>query len=612
MAGGAVTARDGRATAGRDGDGGADTPPTATGGRPSQAATATMSAAHTSASDLEAVLLHAQHRAAVGTAFQVAATAAAAAPRVLTPPGQTAAAATPAGHGSDTMMADPPAGDGNNAEQPQQEDEDGEDALAGELLSNMHDVSARRAAAQQRGDEEGDEDPEGGGGGRGGEFDGDEDLETIATGRAHVTGMHRRRSIPGGGAAKHDGGSETITVAQDGGFVIVTRGGRTLHHRPQCQCKPCMARRRALDEGTAVVVANAHGCDAPGGFMPPGVWQQAPPRSSDGWQQAACETAPQAVKPPAPGGPLAAVHPSHPVQFPSAGAGPGRGNKLCNGCGAVVRNGLRECPHCAFAFLPTRPRDDGDFPIAPSALPAFGPPQRKRAPPASVDGDGNTSARGAKEPRRGGGDGTSMPPASWWPTHTGGGGGMPALSPGGGGTAHVQHGAWGGHAARRSTGHPGLQHGAGAGPDVHAQHQGPITFAAPSIGPLELWVRLAGPGADPDFEVIRWPGPRTLRSLEAACREAIASDIPMGHVIKHLRWLDNDLRGPGRGATKIRSDTDVMCLRVQDRIEVVLQSAAAAAAAVPVHEAQHLQGNANTPPLSEEGSGARAETAALS
>jgi hypothetical protein len=70
--------------------------------------------------------------------------------------------------------------------------------------------------------------------------------------------------------------------------------------------------------------------------------------------------------------------------------------------------------------------------------------------------------------------------------------------------------------------------------------------------------------------VVRLAGARTLRALEALCREALADELPAGATVRHLRWLDNDARGAGRGATRLRRDIDVMALRVQDRIEVVL------------------------------------------
>ena len=362
--------------------------------------------------------------------------------------------------------------------------------------------------------------------------------------RARQTQQYRRR----------DGGPEQITVASDGGFIIITRGGRTLHHRRGCLCKPCLARRRALDDGVAVAVAqsadlrNVHPSVSGGGAAP----KPAPAPSA--------------------------------AQLPTPGAGPGRGNKLCNGCGAVVRNGLRECPHCAFTFLPIRRDEDG--PAAPAAGQAgHSAPQRKRG---LHTGDGGGEVRAAKEPRR---------------EHVAPGG--VTFAPGGPSTA------WGGHSSRRSM--PGGGGGGGQQlPSQQLQDQAPqqphprtagagrpgtnALFAAPTGGPLELWVRLAG-GSD-DYEVLRWDGPRTIRSLHAACISALEAggELPSGADIKHLRWLDNDARGPGRGATKLRCDTDVVALRVQDRIEVVM--------APPGDARTHAAAPAaaDTPPLQAEGS----------
>ena len=554
-----------------------DTPPTGAGGQ--RHGGAGLGAAHASATDLETMLVSAQHLEAQQqeqqqhveeeggrdehTSVMVNNTSAqqrdkrSTTPRIPRPSFHAAATAaagagadSPGGRGGGRLrVGTPPHGGAPSGPHPGSGDtlgqlgggaatvtaaaaaeveEEGDDAMAGHLLSTLH-------AACDEEDEEVEE---------------EEEEEPVAAGQPSRPRARQTQQYP----PRRRDGPEHITVAPDGGFVIVTRGGRTLHHRRGCLCKPCLARRRALDDGVAVAVAPC--ADA-----------------RDGGQYEA------------PRG--AAPKPAPSAQLPTPGAGPGRGNKLCNGCGAVVRNGLRECPHCLFAFLPLRRDEDGA-----AAAPAAGPPghavsQRKRG---LHTGDGGGEGRAAKEPRR---------------EHAG------HAAPGGVTYAPGGHPstAWGGHSSRRSMpsggggGGGGFPQGGPAWPQDQAPQQPhvrgtvparpgtDVLFAAPTGGPLELWVRLAG-GCDPDFEVIRWDGPRTLRSLHAACTTALEAGgeaIPAGWGIKHLRWLDNDARGPGRGATKLRTDTDVLSLRVQDRIEVVLAPAPAPAAA-------------DTPPLQAEGS----------
>jgi hypothetical protein len=285
---------------------------------------------------------------------------------------------------------------------------------------------------------------------------------------------------------------ERVLIAPGGGFVIVTKGGRTLHHRAGCQCKPCLARRRSMDDGAPTAVE---------------------------WDAAA---RPESAEP---------AEPRGRPHFPAPGGGPGRGNKLCNGCGAVVRNGLRECPHCAFLFLPVRPRELDDS--AGGGLAVMG---RKRS---FGDVDAMHRTEGAARP-------------------AGGSQRQPGAAP-----------MWGTHALRRSAhfGAGGVAAAAAITPAPALAAQQPPSFAAPASGPLELWVRLSG--GEPDWEVVRWSGARTLVSLERCVREALAAELPAGAPLRYLRWLDNDSRGCNRGATKLRSDTDIMSLRVLDRIEAV-------------------------------------------
>ena len=114
---------------------------------------------------------------------------------------------------------------------------DGDDAayvaaLAGGVLSRM--LTANDACGDED-DEDGEED---------GDDDVDGDGAQPAGTRSELLPPRRRPSM-----ALHKDGAvspEHVMVAPDSGFIIITRGGRTLHHRPQCQCKPCLARRRAL------------------------------------------------------------------------------------------------------------------------------------------------------------------------------------------------------------------------------------------------------------------------------------------------------------------------------------------------------------------------------
>ena len=261
------------------------------------------------------------------------------------------------------------------------------------------------------------------------------------------------------------GGPEPVFMSDEGGVVIMTAAGRVLHHRPGCNCKPCAARRRALEDGTAVAVPV--------------------PRALAGERRA--------------------LH----------GGGP---HPAAQGQPAWNMTGVNLVP-----------------------------PGRRARTDAGIDGGGKARRTGAS----GFGAEGYLPPD---------GGGVVASA-----ARDALRGAPG--AVSLPYVPPALALSALPG---DATRQAPI-FAAPGSGPLELWARVAG-GACADWEVIRLSGPRTLRTLEAACREALSDELPpaASAYVTHMRWLDNDARGPGRGATKLRRDADVLSMRVQDRIELVL------------------------------------------